>query len=400
MTNAVDTINLSHGRLATIVASRFVLNAIFRVAYPLVPFLAARFGVSDAQATWIVTIQVLLGLFSVLGGWLGERIGYRTTMVSGATIVLLGALGVAVAPTLALLIAAYGLCGFGIAVYQPAMQAYVSELTPYHQRGRAVGVVELSWALAGMLAVPPLMWLIEAQQSVTGAFSVLAGSLAAATITMLVTLPNPAPERQAQAVNESAVFTTLRNSNVAAMLAFIFLALGGVELIFVVQAPWATERFNASLPDLGIASLVFGFGELGGSSASMLFTDRLGKRRAATLGFALAAVVYVLLPWLSVNWLIYLLCFFSFALFAEFGIVAALTFASTVSLTNRATVMALTIMAIQLSRVFASRLGVPLLNATSLVMNGLGAALLTALGIAIALRYASETERPAAHVAA
>lgn len=400
MTNIAPTTSLSSARLATIVASRFVLNAVFRVAYPLVPFVALRYGVTAEQATWIVTIQVLFGLASPFGGWLGDRIGYRMTMALGAALVLLGAFGAAFAPSLLLLIVACGLCGLGIAIYQPPMQAYISVLTPYHLRGRAVGLVESSWALAGIAAVPGLMWLIERQNSIVEAFSLLGGCLVLVTLATLFALPDP-PTSLSPSSAASPLTAVLRNTNVLGMLGFVFLALGGLELLFIVQSPWATERFDASLTDLGVAAFVFGLGEIGGAVGSTLFTDRIGKRRAATLGFGLAAIVYVLMPLLSGSWSSYLFCFFCFALFAEFGIVAALTFASTVSLVNRATVMALTVMAIQVSRAIASRIGVPLweriglpLSETnSLLINGICAALLTLAGIALALRYADEAER-------
>ncbi len=55
---------LTYPRLATIVASRIVLNAIFRVAYPLIPFVVLRFNVPERTAAWLVTIQVLAGLTS------------------------------------------------------------------------------------------------------------------------------------------------------------------------------------------------------------------------------------------------------------------------------------------------------------------------------------------------
>lgn len=384
---------LSSGRLVTIVASRVVLNTVFRIAYPLIPFVALRYGVSAEAATWIVTIQVLSGLVSPLGGWLGDRLGFRPTMALGAAMVLLGAFGVALAPSLLLVIVAFCFCGLGTAIYQPPMQAYVSVLTPYHLRGRAIGIVELSWALSGIAAVPTLAWLIERQNSIVGTFLLLGGCLTLVTLATLFALPDPpAPSHTPPAGSRSSA-AVLRNPNVLGMLGFVFLTMGGLELLFIVQSPWAAVRFSASLADLGRAAFVFGLGEIGGSIGSTLLTDRLGKRRAATLGFGLAALLYLLLPLLSVSWPAYLLCFFFMGLFAEFGIVAALTFASTVSLVNRATVMALSVMAVQVSRALASRVGVPLWQATTLEVNGIVAAALTLAGIVLALRYAQESER-------
>ena len=63
----------------------------------------------------------------------------------------------------------------------------------------------------------------------------------------------------------------------------------------------------------------------------------------------------------------------------------------------RATVMALTIMAIQVGRAIASQIGVAVLNASSLYVNAVLAGLLALLGVAIAWRYIHEAERHAAH---
>lgn len=396
MTTSISTpVYLSRGRLATIVASRFVLNAIFRIAYPLVPFLAVHFGVSTEQATWIVTIQVLFGVVSPIGGWLGDRIGYRTTMLLGLSFVLIGVLIAALASSLVQLVAAYGLCGIGVSLYQPAMQAYVSALTPYHQRGRAVGLVELSWALAGMLAVPPLMWLVEAQRSLVGVFTIFAVALGIVTIATFRALPLETSSANATHSTPISFRVVLNNRSVLGLLAFVFLALAGVEVLFIAQAPWTTVQFGASLADLGTAAFVFGIGELGGSSASAIFTDRLGKRRAAIIGFSLTTLIYLALPVLSVNWVAYLVCYLFFALCVEFAIVATLTLASTVSTVGRATVMAFTVTAVQVSRAAASLIGVQVWELSSIYVNGILAAALTLMGVAVALRFVRETEQQA-----
>ncbi len=393
VTTSPATPRLSRGRLATLVVSRFVLNAIFRIAYPLVPFVATRFGVSVEQATWIVTIQVLLGLLSPLGGWLGDRLGYRITMLFGLSVTLVGTLAIAAGSHLGLLILAYGACGFGVALYQPAVQAYVGALTAYHERGRAVGLIEVSWALAGIAAVPLLTRLVQNQQGLAGTFLILSGCVAGSILSTMFLLPNETRHTTSDNAADSAFFTVARNPNVLGLFSFMFLALGGWEVLFIVQAPWATERFNATLADLGTAAFVFGIGELFGSIGSSLLTDRLGKRRAATLSFSIAGLLFLAQPFVSVNWMSYLLCYMLFAVFVEFAIVASLTLATTVSTIGRATVMALVVTAVQVSRAISSQIGVPVLNATSLFVNCLIAATLTLIGVGIALRYVHENER-------
>jgi predicted MFS family arabinose efflux permease len=384
---------LSGGQLAALVVSRFVLNAIFRVAYPLVPFIATRFGVPVRDATWIVTIQVLFGLFSPLGGWLGDRIGYRATMLWGLGLSLIGTLGVAASPSLLLLIVAYGACGMGVALYQPAVQAYVGALTSYEERGRAVGLIEMSWALTGIGAVPIIAWMVQVQQSLVDPFLILSGLVAASILVTIFVLPVEAAHLRGDQSSDASFVKIASNPSVLGMFTFVFLTLGGWEVLYIVQAPWVTEHFKATLTDLGTAALVFGIGEMIGSLGSALFTDRLGKRRAATLSFGIAALLFLAQPFVSVNWLSYLACYMLFAVFVEFGIVASLTFATTISTVGRATVMALVVTALQVSRAIGSQVGVPVLNASSLLVNCLIAATLTLLGVVIAVRYVHEAEQ-------
>lgn len=385
---------MTSGRLATLVASRFVLNAIFRVAYPLIPFVVARYQVDETAAPWIITVQVLFGLLSPVAGWLGDRIGYRRTMLLGLCASTVGTLLVAVAPNFALLVIAFGVCGLGAAIYLPAMQAYVSALTHYGERGRAIGLVELSWSLAGIAAVPLLTRLVDLQNSLTIAFAILAVSLIGVTA---ITLTLPAEMAQAGShTDQRPSLRVILTPSVLGLLAFIGLALGGNELLFIVQPTWTTERFGASLSALGTAAFVFGLGEFGGALGSATLTDRLGKRRAALWGFSLAAIVFVLLPVLSFNWLSYLLCYLLFGLFAEFGIVASLTLASTVSVVGRGTIMALAVTVMQVGRAIASQIGVPLYEAGSIGANAIIAALLIGLGLLIASRVVREAEQPAA----
>jgi predicted MFS family arabinose efflux permease len=383
---------LSASRLATIVASRFVLNAVFRLAYPLIPFVTAYYRVSDTVAPWIVTSAVLSGLASPLGGWLGERFGYRRTMLTGLILTCLGMVLAALAPIFWLLVAAYAVCGIGIAVYQPAMQAYVSALTPYHERGRAIGLVELSWALAGMAAIPPLVLIVEAQGNATSAFMILAFGLGLATFGTYMLLPNEARPARSNDSNH-LLRNILLNRNVIGLLVFIFLGFAGVELFYIVQPVWASARFNVSLADLGTAALVFGAGELVGSSLSAWLTDRLGKLRAATVGFSLSAGLFVALPLLSQSWISYLVCYFVLAICVEFAIVASLTLASTVHVVGRAAVMALTITVLQLSRAGSSQIGVPVLQQSSMFVTGVLAGVVTIAGVVVALCVVREAER-------
>lgn len=377
--------SLTSSRLATLLASRLILNTVFRVAYPLVPFVVTHFAVSTQTATWIVTVQVLAGLASPLGGWLGDRRGYRATMALGLTLAAIGTTIVAVAPAFLFVIAGLAITGLGTVLYLPSVQAYVSAVTPFARRGRVLGFIEISWSLAGMLLVPPLISLAQSTGGLHFPFALLAVLLVAVLALTQTMLP---PDR-AHALGEGnrgrPLRTVIRQPVILALFAFLWLAVCGQEILFIVQAPWLTDHFGASPEQIAQTLFVFGLGELFGVSLATALTDWLGKRRAPLVGFGGAAIIYVLLPLLAHNWTSYLILFLLYALCFEFAIVSSFSLASGIDPAARGTVMAGVTFSTQTGRAAGSWIGVPLLQATNVVVNGIVAAVLTWIGIGIAV---------------
>jgi predicted MFS family arabinose efflux permease len=344
-----------------------------------------HFGVSLATATWLVTIQVLAGLVSPLGGLLGDRFGHRTTMLAGLLVALVGMVLAALAPRILLVVAALGLVGIGTVLYNPSMQAYVSELTPFARRGRALGAVELSWSLAGIVAVPLLIALAERTGSLQMPFALLAVLTGLALALSVAMLPSEAPRQHAANSAQMPLRLVLGQPTFLALILFLWLGLVGQEVLFSAQAPWLTQHLGASAQDVANALFVFGVGELVGAALATVFTDRLGKLRAPLIGFGAAALIYVLLPVVARSWSSYLPLFAAFGLLFEFAIVSSFSVASAVNPRARGTVMAGAMTATQIGRAAGSWFGVRLYESTNFLANGLVAAVLTLIAVVVAM---------------
>lgn len=373
---------LTYPRLVTLVLSRLVLNAVFRVAYPLVPFVALRFGVPTEAATLIITVQVLAGLASPFGGWLGDRVGYRNAMALGLATAAGGTLIVAAASSLAWILVGLVTVGLGTVMYQPSIQAYVSAATPFARRGRALGTIELSWSLAGILLVPALLALAEWSDGLSVPFMLL-GALLLMGLAISQTLLPPDPPRAVLQRQRIPVRQVLRQPAVIALFLFLWLVVGGQEVLFVAQAPWLAEHFGASSERIGQTLVVFGLGELLGVSLATLLTDWIGKRRAPLFGFACAALVYLALPLFGHSWISYLILFFLYALCFEFAIVASFSLASIIDPTARGIVMAGVSFSTLTGRAVGSSIGVPLEQISNIVVNGIVASTVTLIGVMI-----------------
>jgi len=128
-------------------------NSMANVALPAI---MDHFSVDIGQATWVVTVYILL--FAVplpVFGRLGDMYGYKRIYLVGMSVFAFAALLAALAPTFPALIAFRALQGLANAPTLPSVMAIVAYVFPPQERGRAMGV----WALVNSSAHaigPPL----------------------------------------------------------------------------------------------------------------------------------------------------------------------------------------------------------------------------------------------------
>jgi predicted MFS family arabinose efflux permease len=80
-----------------------------------------------------------------------------------------------------------------------------------------------------------------------------------------------------------------------ALFGGLALMAASMQAIFVVHGVWLQDRFGAGTGGLGLSSVVLGVAELVGAGATVLWTDRLGKRRTMLAGLLPMAGATVLL---------------------------------------------------------------------------------------------------------
>src|SRR4051812_12098530 len=109
---------------------------------PVIPLFARELGSSVAAASLVVAMRGLGQLvFDIPAGVAVSKWGDKGAMVAGTALVTVTAIGAALSPTpltLALLIFCMG---GGWAFWQLARLAYVSEIAPVGQRGRALSMI-------------------------------------------------------------------------------------------------------------------------------------------------------------------------------------------------------------------------------------------------------------------
>jgi MFS family permease len=109
---------------------------------PILPLFALEHGASVAAASFVVGMRGLgLMLFDLPGGIAVSRFGDKGVMVLGTAMVALVAIGASLTRSVVALATLVLIMGGGWAFWQLARLAYVTEVIPIEQRGRALSLV-------------------------------------------------------------------------------------------------------------------------------------------------------------------------------------------------------------------------------------------------------------------
>jgi MFS transporter, SP family, arabinose:H+ symporter len=133
-------------RTALIVAlGGFLMGFDASVISGVVRFIELEFGLSSIQLGWAVsslTLTATLGM--MVSGPLSDRFGRRTILYAAAILYGVSAIGSALAPTFALLVAARMLGGLAVGASLIIAPMYIAEISPPKMRGRMVSFNQLN----------------------------------------------------------------------------------------------------------------------------------------------------------------------------------------------------------------------------------------------------------------
>ena len=148
-------------KIAVVVICRLVLNTARRFTYPFAPVLSRELGVPLTSITSLIAVNWATSLFGIFFGPLADRFGYRKMMLLGLVMLAVGMFAGGLFPSYGVILITLFLAGLGKMVFDPAVQAYVSERVPYKRRATAIGFLEISWAGSTLLGIPLIALLID-----------------------------------------------------------------------------------------------------------------------------------------------------------------------------------------------------------------------------------------------
>ncbi|MDW8340474.1 MAG: MFS transporter [Geminicoccaceae bacterium] len=288
-------------------AAGFFAAGTTRVTDALLPDIAASFAVSVPQAAIAITaFTFAYGLFQLLYGPVGARLGpFRTVALMTALTASTTALSAA-APTLFWLAAARLVSGLTCAAIIPMSMAFIGETVPYDRR-QPVLARFLTGHISGLVAGQAAAGLLAELVSWRTVFLVLGAGFAVVAAFLWRELSAGAvPERKSE-TSASPLLQYARVLRVPwARTVLVTVTLEGLFCFGAVAYIGAFLRETFELPYalVGLVLAAFGAGGLFYASSVRWLLTRLGETGLAAAGgavmaFAFAALALASTPWLS-----------------------------------------------------------------------------------------------------
>lgn len=362
--------------------ARTCINMTRRFTYTFVPEIARALGVPVTGVQNGIALQSSMSMLSPFFGGLSERYGRKYVLIAALlTAALLGFVGAA-APLYGVFLAVMVGFGVGKMLFDPAGLAYLGDRVPYHRRALAIGMNEMSWG-AALLIGAPLTGLLLERATLSSVFLMLgvANLLGAALI--FVFLPGDRPKREA--VQRTSLRSILRavSGNPAAMGAMAYAACNSAanEMIFINYGAFMEQSFGLALSALGIVTVAIAVAEGAGEAAVAGIGDRMGPKRMALAGAAVAAVCYAIFPVFGSAIPVVVIGIFTMFLGYEISVVAAIPLYTEVLPGARASIMGAIIGAVALGRVIGGLSGALLYNNMGVVVTSLAACVVLLVGM-------------------
>ncbi|MEA3337174.1 MAG: MFS transporter [Chloroflexota bacterium] len=378
------------GRLIGLsILMRLTVDTAMRMMYPFLPVISRGLGISLAQGGLLLAIRSAMIVASPIFGTWNDRHGPRPLLVGALFLQGLSLLWLSTAQGFWAAVPSMVLLGLAAAVLVPTLHTVISNQVPFQRRGRALGIVEFSWALTGLFILP-LVGLLMVRYGwqmpirLTGILS-----LAASPLPFLL----PGGREQAARIQRGFLDLTLSVLGVPsarAALAVSGLMFVAAESFFVTYGAWMENSFGLAPNEIGRIAALLGVAELSASGFSSLFIDRIGKKRGVGIGLMAMTGALILLPLFEGTQKLAVAGMFLFTMSFEFTIVSNIGLLSEQVPRARGTVLSMGAMISAITRAASAFVGAALFQSWGIVGPALFGAGGTLLAVFVLYRWVQE----------
>lgn len=363
--------------LAYLAGLRLAINTAARFVEFFLPAIARGLNVPLERAGDLISIRWAAGLPTPLTITALSRGRPRRTLIGlGLGLFAVGALVTAATSVYVGAVLGFIMMGVAKPLFDVSAQAYLADRVPYENRGRVIGIFELTWAGGLLVGAPLAGWMIRTA-GWQSPFWLLGGIVAVGA-----TFVGRLLDRDTGDVHGDGGRLRFDRPSGALLIAAGLYAMAA-QLMFVVLGAWLEDSFGLSLIEVGGIAVLIGVAELAGEGATAGFADQLGKRRSVMAGIAIAAGGFALFA--SVHGSLIggvgaaMIAYFGF----ELAIVSGVPYASEIHPHARARFLAWMVVGWAVGRTLGSALGPRLYLGAGIVAAALAAAALNLLAVAV-----------------
>jgi DHA1 family multidrug resistance protein-like MFS transporter len=284
--------------LVTLLLSVFIALLGIGIIVPVMPIFAAGLGAGGlALGMIIAAFSITRGVFQPMVGSLSDRWGRKKFLLSGLLVYTLVGLVLPQATSVANLIVIRAFHGLGSAMIVPVAMACVSDLAPFGQEGRYMGLLNVAM-FTGIGGGPLLGGFFADLWGMAAAFYAMAALSCAALLLVFFQMPAQEDEggRAPQAGIVSAMGSMLANRETAGILlarmATMIIMVPSMAFLPLLMDQW----FGASGMDIGIVIACRTLVNAALQTPCGRLADRLDKVRLLRTGCVMMSMVICLVP--------------------------------------------------------------------------------------------------------
>ena len=288
--------------LLLLASGGFVSGMSMRMAEPLLPRIAEDFDSTVAEASILITsFSLAYGLFQLLHGPLGDRIGKLRTVTGAMALAAIACAACASADSLASLGWFRFFTGMTAGAVIPLSYAFVGDNIPWAERQPVLGRF-IAGTLLGITCGPLLGGVFSDYWGWRTAYMVPAVAFALISIALLPLARSEVSDGTASRLNPLTSYLSLLRLK-GARLVCLIVAVEGFFFFgaFAYVGAWLRDEFALSFTNIGLLLAGFGVGSVLYSLAVGTIVRRLGAQRMVHTGGALLLAAFVCLA-ATPNW--------------------------------------------------------------------------------------------------
>lgn len=265
---------------------------------PIIPLFALELGASVAAAGVVVGMRGLgLMLFDLPSGIAVSRFGDKGAMIAGTAMVAAVAVGASMSRSVTVLAILMLVMGGGWAFWQLARLAYVSEIAPIGQRGRALSLVGGAQRV-GLFVGPILGGYLGKYYGLQAAFYAQAvmGLLAAAMMFIVVQEGSGSENLGGHGIGGRLVATVVEHRRIFLSAGFAVIALQVLRQGRQVFLPLWGDAIGLDVAQIGLVYGISSFLDAGLFYPVGYIMDRWGRKWASVPSLLTLALGLFILP--------------------------------------------------------------------------------------------------------